>query len=175
MKLKKYRVVVKTTYIMSWEYIAGFFDGEGCIHIREKNKYAPIVLNMTQKNKTVLRIIEKFLYNNNIQCNINTDRRGYSSITINRTKDALHFLNNIVRLLIVKREKANIVILLLEDKLNKFNCRVRLTLEQKRLLKNLLNSNLTDQQIADKVRCSRRSVYDYRLGKLKFTELEKST
>ena len=57
---------------MNWEYIAGFFDGEGCIYI----KNSKVRLQLTQKPIEVLVIIQKFLKENDINSFIVRNKRN---------------------------------------------------------------------------------------------------
>ena len=57
---------------MNWSYIAGFFDGEGCVQ-KNKNqtgRYYPY-LDITNTNLDVLKSIGKFLGSNGIRYKLN--------------------------------------------------------------------------------------------------------
>lgn len=62
---------------MDWSYIAGFFDGEGCIQ-KNKNqtgRYYPY-LDITNTNVKVLEEIQAFLISNGIRCKVNKQWRN---------------------------------------------------------------------------------------------------
>ena len=46
---------------MSLAYLAGFFDGEGCVHIQAKPEYKAfsLMVQISQNNPTVLRLFKK--------------------------------------------------------------------------------------------------------------------
>jgi len=55
---------------MNWDYVAGFFDGEGCVTLyKEKtNKWGKAVkVSITQKDTESLKEIKKFLHNQGLE------------------------------------------------------------------------------------------------------------
>ena len=62
---------------MNWSYLAGFFDGEGCVQ-KNKNqtgRYYPY-LDITNTNTKVLEEIRAFLELNKIRCKVNKQWRN---------------------------------------------------------------------------------------------------
>lgn len=97
-----------TEHLMSWEYIAGFFDGEGCIYRFNKNgsKIHSFRAFMSQNNKSPLYAIQSFLTDYNIDSIMYKGGRTESQLRITKQQDVLNFLDNILPYLIVKRQKA---------------------------------------------------------------------
>ena len=87
---------------MTPEYIAGFFDGEGCvstfIHPRRNTR---IALSMTQKKPEVLHEIQRFLGYGKVY----VDNRGTSHLRILGRQNAKDFIRLIYPRTIVKREE----------------------------------------------------------------------
>lgn len=101
--------------ILSTEYIAGFFDGEGTIQIkyrllrykgRPDAKYAvfEMLLSVAQVDKTPLRFMQES-YGGSIR----TDKNGVSSLRFTG-ENARTFLAVITPHLIVKREEAEVAL-----------------------------------------------------------------
>ena len=98
---------------MTWEYIAGFFDGEGCItlHSNRTNGAKVYKIQISQANVLVLERIKDFLLENRIYCRVYKDGHWYKEhckrLCINGYNDVLKFLENIKDKCIVKEQKAN--------------------------------------------------------------------
>lgn len=89
---------------ISWEYIAGFFDGEGCLSI--KNRYKGIgywTLGMTQKNIEVLETIQEFLGGGHIYKKSDCDCWSYE---LYKQQHVRSILEKLLPYLIVKYDKA---------------------------------------------------------------------
>ena len=52
---------------MNWDYIAGFFDGEGCLYKNPRGKHS-YAISIAQKDKKTLENIKEFLDSQNITC-----------------------------------------------------------------------------------------------------------
>ena len=107
---------------MSWQYIAGFFDGEGYFGVRkyDNRKYggqskglrALISANQLTKNKKVLREISKFLLRYDIQHCLYDSKYVLKSGNVSSTISMGHkthlrkFLKKTLPFLIVKRKDA---------------------------------------------------------------------
>lgn len=97
---------------MSWQYIAGFFDGEGCITLCRDSSFSPNV-QMTQTEYSVLEIIKMFLEEHDIPSQIyswrsqgpNCKQRWDLRIRGGR-QTVKKFLENVIPYLIVKKLKA---------------------------------------------------------------------
>lgn len=109
---------------LTWEYIAGFVDGEGCIraHYRNSKIHRPMCvldIGQSEKNKEVLYILEKFTKNSGINCHINTKQnkgKSYVTFRIGHHKHLLTFLKKIYPFLITKKFDAGIVIAYIENR-----------------------------------------------------------
>jgi intein-encoded DNA endonuclease-like protein len=97
---------------ISWQYIAGFFDGEGCVYFRKMKKpYVNLtpLAQMTQKVKQgeVLFKIKEFLKKNGIPSNIQYKKNNLTFVLTIRggREGTFKFLQKIFPYSIVKREK----------------------------------------------------------------------
>lgn len=89
--------------MISWEYLAGFVDGEGCIKIYTKpSGYKVVRCTIGQKHREVLDQIQTFLMTNNAI----TLSRGCYYLQLNSRIDVEHFLLGILPYLIVKKQDA---------------------------------------------------------------------
>jgi intein/homing endonuclease len=90
-------------------YIAGFFDGEGCIttNKRRANRY-PIVCRFTQAEKSILEFMQSF-FGGTIIC---SKPKGRNVIYFLRfgTSASIDLLKALLPYIIVKREQAQLVI-----------------------------------------------------------------
>lgn len=104
---------------MNWDYIAGFFDGEGNIRqlVRNGIKSNSFVLSVSQKESEVLDIIGGFLKDNNITF-FRYMNNGCAGLRICRQENCLDFLNHIVNKLVVKRDQAERAIVTITDSLS---------------------------------------------------------
>lgn len=105
----------------SWKYIAGLFDGEGCIDVqRVYNKQYPERLYIRPRVRIGMSISAQSLLVE-LQANFgghlggvreSTNENWQSSVTweMLAAKDMLHFLGNIVGHLVLKREQAKLAI-----------------------------------------------------------------
>lgn len=95
---------------MNWEYIAGFFDGEGSTSIIDK-KYCNWRISQGIKQNKVLYQIQIFLKSQGIKSYLYTyptvaSKMSYLHIT--KHKDVLKILENLYPYLIVKKKVAKI-------------------------------------------------------------------
>jgi len=108
--------------MMSWEYVAGFFDGEGYIGIKEHGKkhYFYPIASMSQKSKKILEQIQEFL--------------GFGYITINKAKPGMYtldvsysqnsrFLKAIMPYLVVKKVVAKLALRYIKYRNNMYKYR----------------------------------------------------
>lgn len=138
---------------MSWQYIAGFFDGEGCIYRATRNgkQLGHFRLTMTQTSSEVLTRIAQFLEDKYIKTRTsmvkrNGNRSECYTLIIDNIGNILPFLNNTVPYLIVKRSKAMEAISILNDYQN-LNSRDKTTRSKSALLI-LRNNGLTYKEIS---------------------------
>jgi len=141
---------------ISWQYIAGFLDGEGTISQRKKGNWSVEIYQCTKQAK-VLFEIQKFLAENNIESHIYKRRhkRQYENtagmwLAISKTKEVLKFLLMIKGFLIVKKEQCENAIKDLQIKTKRG--KVRLTREEKERIKELWNKGKTVKEIAEILR-----------------------
>ena len=106
---------------MDWQYIAGFFDGEGCIFISSRkdictypsrhNKsynclHRMVRITLSQNDIEVLEKIQEFLTLNNIISSIYTNPNNIQhQLYISKHDSSLKFLENILPFVIVKKIK----------------------------------------------------------------------
>ena len=107
---------------MTWEYLAGFFDGEGCIFYNERNygrrRYA--LVNVTQgsvneEKSHICRQIHVFLRSANIPCRLNTypgrnGAHGGCKVVVSNAPGIIAWLEGMLPYLKVKREDAILAI-----------------------------------------------------------------
>lgn len=102
---------------MNWDYIAGFFDGEGNVHIHpirgpKGPKAYHLLVRIYSTNKEVLGKIWEFLGNRgNIYIKKftidNIDRNLLYELTITKKEDCLFILRNIVDYCIIKKDQVD--------------------------------------------------------------------
>jgi len=99
---------------MNWDYIAGFFDGEGNIHVyRSKGSYSngdiqfALMIRIYQKSEFILNEIKDFLGYGSIY---KYKRTGVFELTFSKKEDVKHFLNAIQNKIILKKEQIDYVL-----------------------------------------------------------------
>jgi hypothetical protein len=105
-----------TPFKVSWEYIGGFFDGEGSIGIhRTKKQFIPRIA-ITNNNFEILNKIALFLTENKIKVKIRPRKRykpnysqGYALEITNYVNTKL-FLENVYPYLFVKKPHAKLML-----------------------------------------------------------------
>jgi hypothetical protein len=132
---------------ISWQYIAGFFDGEGTVCFARyghlKKRYALAAMSQADFQGGVIYVIKDFLKENRIESRITKDKRfrngeraeGYQlRLYMSGLGSVREFLNQVLPYLIVKREKALEVLSSIgEDNWNtKFTLRERDTIVESR-------------------------------------------
>lgn len=88
---------------MNWEYIAGFFDGEGCVsHL--KNQWR---ISVGQNTKEVLQEIRDYIGYGTIYKEYSTQytQGVHYRLQIFRKKEVYAFLSTILPYVIVKKER----------------------------------------------------------------------
>lgn len=101
---------------LSWKYIAGLFDGEGCIDIQisKQNYITPRVrMAMAEPGKEVLEMLAN-TYGGNIykrnRSSTNSDWMDSYSWEMGGYKRCCYFLRQIVKHLEIKREQARLIL-----------------------------------------------------------------
>ena len=100
---------------MNWDYLAGFFDGEGCIKKHYKrNAYRA---DISQLDVGVLELIRDFLLEKKIYCKVYKDGHYYKKnckrLQINGFDDILRFASFMKDRVIVKRKQFEEIIKLM--------------------------------------------------------------
>jgi len=91
---------------MNYQYIAGFFDGEGNICIKNRKGRQPqTVCTIVQKKSKVLYDIQKYLETGDIRSSVLMRKNGVSYLQMAHTDSVLKFLENIRPHLIVKLDE----------------------------------------------------------------------
>ena len=101
---------------MNWDYIAGFFDGEGCVWIQRssttgrKRRHPTVSIAQSQPGFLALCAIEDFLKKQGIDSKIyeakykDSKHRGhYYALRVHRRDSVCKFLSNIFERCLVKR------------------------------------------------------------------------
>lgn len=110
---------------MDWAYIAGFFDGEGCV-----GKYAHFHVSLVQAEPQELVIykIADFLTSQGLRPTVSASNsrriKGHNRIhrvEMNRQSDVKVFLEGVLPYLIVKREKAEQILAQVDERLTTRN------------------------------------------------------
>jgi len=89
--------------MLSNEYVAGFFDGEGCVSI---NTTGRCTISITQKNPEVLYLIQK-QYGGNVHCKWKKHFECSHWLT-NGKQDVIRFLNLIKPYVVVKKKEIDL-------------------------------------------------------------------
>ena len=89
-------------------YLAGFFDGEGCITIsRIRDKSGSLILMISNTNKTIIKLIAKW-FKGDIMYIKQKDNRKEAWTFKAYSQDAEIFLKAIYPYLLIKKEQAHI-------------------------------------------------------------------
>jgi intein/homing endonuclease len=100
---------------MNWAYIAGFFDGEGCIRVARAKLGIGITLQIVQvtEHVEVLNEIAAFLKGLNVEAIVNDEKfvrnprwRPVSNLTIRRRDSVMTFLRGVLPYIYVKKVSA---------------------------------------------------------------------
>ena len=114
--------------MISWEYLAGFIDADGCITSCNKKSYCVTMIQTISEKKNMM-LMRDFLENNGIKtfnCERennnhmfvkNYDCKNTITIGVKHQKSLLFFLNKIKHHLLLKRDKADEAILWLEKRI----------------------------------------------------------
>lgn len=106
---------------ITWEYLAGFTDGEGSFQFRKCPSTVGPTCRMPwpQKNTDVLEQIVEFLESHGLHPKLYHYSRALSCVVLNRQAEVWFVLESLVDHLIVKHAQANEVIIALEAHLTK--------------------------------------------------------
>lgn len=92
--------------MVSPEYIAGFFDGEGCVRVANVRKFLVVRISIGQKFPRILNEIREYLSSGKVY------KRGSGSynLIISRQSEVIDTLRIIIPHLIGKREQAELAL-----------------------------------------------------------------
>jgi intein/homing endonuclease len=135
---------------MTWEYIAGFFDGEGSITHNGKGWR----ISIAQTNKEVLDRIKVFTKIGGVFEVVKRQSHWKDSWVyfIAKQGDVYKFLKNINNLVIVKKEKSNKVLPELEEYLKKYKLTIKKRNQIKIEARRLRNLGRTYRQIGKELK-----------------------
>ena len=130
-------------YNMTWEYLAGFFDGEGSIVLREKIGDG-IHLSIAQKVPgEAIKEIYYFLKEKGFSPSFyfyNNGKIDCIQVVTRRTRENIILLKKLTPLLIEKKKKAEKAIKILEEYLN---TKKRMRPLSKKLIQFAINENIS--------------------------------
>jgi len=135
---------------MNWNYIAGFFDGEGTINPCENNRYK---VGITQANKKVLEEIQLFTKIGHIH-SIKKRKSHWKNAWIyyiSKQEDVYKFLNTISLRLIVKRKEILKIIPELKEKTAQIKEQKLKVIKRKQLAKKLREKGLSFREIGKRL------------------------
>ena len=100
---------------LSSQYLAGFFDGEGCIYVsrkkgKKKNPYYNVRLSIANTDKRVIDLIENSFsgFVQRIMKDNRPNRRPYFVVEIYKRDKVLEFINMIYDHSIIKKEQLSV-------------------------------------------------------------------
>jgi len=150
---------------INWDYIAGFFDGEGCIRIyaikNSNRKHVHFAIAQSTKNNSVLYQIQQFLKDECIDSSIRDikERKGEvgnktSYLYICKHLDILKVLVKIRSRVIVKDHDVEIAIVWLRESLAKrsqpgWRTTSRFTEKEVKEMKYMYKRGMSQRQIAE--------------------------
>jgi len=135
---------------MNWNYIAGFFDGEGTINPCENNRYK---VGITQANKKVLEEIQLFTKIGHIH-SIKKRKSHWKNAWIyyiSKQEDVYKFLNTISPRLIVKRKEILKIIPKLKEKTAQIKEQKLKVIKRKQLAEKLREKGLSFREIGKRL------------------------
>lgn len=110
---------------LSNQYLAGFFDGEGCVYVskhkgKKKNPYYSCRLSIANTDKRVIDLIEQSYggFTQRIAYNNRPNRQPYYAVEIYKKKHLKEFIKNIRPYSIIKGEQLDLMLELI-DRLDK--------------------------------------------------------
>jgi LAGLIDADG DNA endonuclease family protein len=92
---------------MTYEYIAGLFDGEGCINLMYSKGSVSVKVSISQKNRSLLELVKEFTQKGGIRSMTNKSCCEWS---MTKREDVKTFLTAVVPHLILRKTEAEIAI-----------------------------------------------------------------
>jgi len=161
---------------ITWEYLAGFLDGEGNIRIinypnrRSSTRGVSVTLAQGIENngERIMNLIAEFLKNYEIKTHIyrykeSTDKRGISRkpmyiLKISDKYSVAQFLELIKDKLLIKKETAEKTL----DFIKTLRKHTRpLNLEEKKKIKQLYQNGYSHKMIANEIKCGETKIYNF--------------
>jgi len=141
--------MIKLWY-MTWQYIAGFFDGEGSL-VHNKKGYRIMI---SQTNEEVLTSIKEFIGFGNIFKNKKRQPHWLESwvFYIAKQEDVLKFLKGILPFLIVKKIQIDKALPTLTKSVIKINYKINRRIKRVNEAKKLREQGLTYRQIGKQMK-----------------------
>lgn len=96
---------------MDWQYLAGFFDGEGNFHINIIKRTAQLKIRIYSTNRQILEDIKNFvgvgnIYDKGYRLKKYPTQNIIFEFVVGKKQDCLNFLNQIYPHLVLKKEQA---------------------------------------------------------------------
>ena len=96
---------------MNWEYLAGFFDGEGNINLIKVKKWYFFQVRIYNTNEEILKEIVNFLAYGRVYHRRRSDRRNdMYELYLAKKEYVQKFLEGVYPFLIIKKSQANFVL-----------------------------------------------------------------
>lgn len=111
--------------ILSWEYVAGIFDGEGSTGVYSNEGYPAPVATISNTCHKLCLILRRFLHHNNIHSRIRlvkstrskiTSRKKCYQVIIQNHQHVQRFLELVLPYLVIKKKKARETIKAIKSK-----------------------------------------------------------
>jgi len=157
----KLALAIKITDIQK-AYVAGFFDGEGCVtfHIVGKNKntvcYAPVCC-IANNDINVLIYMQSIFGGKIYKKNRYSNKHGEGwTLNFTNQKDILVFLSSIKKFLIVKKSQADILCLYLKRRIGKISKRGQTPVIDKaemQMISNVKDLNFRNNKRVRRISC----------------------
>jgi hypothetical protein len=142
---------------ISWDYVAGFFDGEGSVGFQKKKGRMYPRITFTQKNPKILELIRTFIGYGTIY--------GTHSINleIDRHEDCLELAEKLIPRTFVKRDALMRMVQFIKNRKWKPQSRkIPIKLNKEEFEKLYLHDKLSASQMSGILGCHKSSIY-YRL------------
>jgi hypothetical protein len=137
---------------ISWDFVAGFFDGEGSVVNDNNERYT---LNMGNTNREILEVIKDFIGCGNIHITYQKNnergahRKTMYNLRITHHLDCLRVAKELVGRCIIKREKLQEAINYIESKKWLNHTRPLINVSKEEIYNLYWNKNLTTRQIGE--------------------------
>lgn len=143
---------------MNWDYIAGFFDGEGSVSLsyRKSGNLKNVLLSITQCQLDVLQQIRDFVGEGKIDVNHHQGSKNWKKhwkpsyhFRLSKRSSVVSFLENIRDKVIVKKNKINETLLILQEMDRKRKEHLSRRKEKVQKIHELRSLNMSWKEIAE--------------------------